>query len=410
MSNSDFIIVTAMKNEGPYILEWIAHHLSIGFGHFIVVTNDCEDGTEEILRALQCKGLVTHAINPRVLTEDVGKWQTAALRFAQFYPAYREAKWILHSDVDEFVHLETPLTQVSDLVERLAPVDAISLTSTPYSSDDRAELRDEPVCDQFSMMSRTPTPDALTAVKTLYRNALPWSPRRNHRPIMRDFSARGLVWKDGSGHELPSGYTDSDNKVIASGGTIDLARLNHYAIRSIESFLVKVDRGDVMDAARLESRFVDYFKGYDSSGVAAPAPLGEAARSILKEFMNDPDLSMLHQRAFDWHRAKAEDILHSGDGYATARAIGLCNPDRANPSEIAAARLPSWVPAHPGAPGSTRQDRVAPKDCKSLDRKRFELCRGPRGAILSRCGSRIYTLYFGRCRQRSQGGYRRRRA
>ena len=62
-----------MKNEGPYILEWIAHHLSVGFGHFLVVTNDCEDGTDEILLALQRRGLVTHAINPRVLTDEVGK-------------------------------------------------------------------------------------------------------------------------------------------------------------------------------------------------------------------------------------------------------------------------------------------------------------------------------------------------
>jgi hypothetical protein len=56
--NQEFVIVTAMKNEGPYILEWVAHHLAIGFGHFIVVTNDCADGTDEILLALQRQGLV----------------------------------------------------------------------------------------------------------------------------------------------------------------------------------------------------------------------------------------------------------------------------------------------------------------------------------------------------------------
>ena len=323
MSNTDFVVVTAMKNEGPYILEWVAHHLSIGFGHFIVVTNDCDDGTDQILLELQRKGLVTHAVNPRVLTEDVGKWQIAALKFAQYYPAYRQAKWILHSDVDEFVHLESPLTQISDLVQQLAPVDAISLTSCPYSGDNRVELRDEPVCDQFGMMSRVPAPDTFTAVKTLYRNALPWSPRRNHRPIMRDFSARGLVWKDGSGHELPPVFTDTDKKAIASGGTINLAHLNHYAIRSIESFLVKIDRGDVMDAARLENRFLDYYRRYDQIGIAAPSPLGSDARLILADFMKDLKLSDLHRAAFAWHRNRAEEILKTGKGFATALALGL---------------------------------------------------------------------------------------
>lgn len=335
--NQEFVIVTAMKNEGPYILEWVAHHLAIGFGHFIVVTNDCADGTDEILLALQRQGLVTHVINPRVLSVEVGKWQIAALKIAQYYPAYRRAKWILHSDVDEFVHLEAPLTQVSDLVERLAPVDAISLTSTPYSGDNRVEMRDEPVCDQFTMMSRIPSQDEFTAIKTLYRNALPWSPRRNHRPIMRDFSALGLVWKDGSGNQLPPSFTDTDRKVIASGGTTDHARLNHYAIRSIESFLVKIDRGDVMDAARLENRFIDYYRGYDTSGMAAPAPLGPAARSVLDGFLKDPELARLHRRSFDWHRAKADEIVATGDGFTTARAIGLCDPERVNPTETAKA-------------------------------------------------------------------------
>ena len=179
-SNSDFIVVTAMKNEGPYILEWVAHHFAIGFGHFIVVTNDCEDGTDEILLALQRRGLVTHAVNPRVLTEDVGKWQIAALKFAQYYPAYRQAKWILHSDVDEFVHLESPLTQISDLVQQLAPVDAISLTSCPYSGDNRVELRDEPVCDQFGMMSRVPAPDTLSQRSALEPAA---EPSPNHEGL-----------------------------------------------------------------------------------------------------------------------------------------------------------------------------------------------------------------------------------
>ena len=38
-----------MKNEGPYILEWLAYHRIVGFEDFLIYTNDCEDGTTEIL-------------------------------------------------------------------------------------------------------------------------------------------------------------------------------------------------------------------------------------------------------------------------------------------------------------------------------------------------------------------------
>ncbi|MGB8813172.1 MAG: glycosyltransferase family 2 protein, partial [Paracoccaceae bacterium] len=38
-------IVTTMKNEGPFILEWIAYHRMIGVDDFLIYTNDCSDGT-----------------------------------------------------------------------------------------------------------------------------------------------------------------------------------------------------------------------------------------------------------------------------------------------------------------------------------------------------------------------------
>ena len=53
-----------MKNEGPFILEWIAYHLAIGVDDFLIYTNDCTDGTDEFLDILQDRGLVQHRINP----------------------------------------------------------------------------------------------------------------------------------------------------------------------------------------------------------------------------------------------------------------------------------------------------------------------------------------------------------
>ena len=57
-------IVTTMKNEGPFILEWLAYHRVIGFDSFLVYTNDCSDGTETFFDLLQEKGYVQHRDNP----------------------------------------------------------------------------------------------------------------------------------------------------------------------------------------------------------------------------------------------------------------------------------------------------------------------------------------------------------
>ena len=36
-------IVSAMRNEGLWLLEWLAYHKAIGFDPIFVATNDCTD-------------------------------------------------------------------------------------------------------------------------------------------------------------------------------------------------------------------------------------------------------------------------------------------------------------------------------------------------------------------------------
>ena len=58
------VVVTSMKNEGCFILEWVAYHLSIGVTHFLVYTNDCDDPTNEVLDRLEALEIVTRRDNP----------------------------------------------------------------------------------------------------------------------------------------------------------------------------------------------------------------------------------------------------------------------------------------------------------------------------------------------------------
>ena len=56
-------VFTTMKNEGPYMLEWVAFHKTLGVDHFVIFTNDCEDGTDDIARRLQELGVASHVPN-----------------------------------------------------------------------------------------------------------------------------------------------------------------------------------------------------------------------------------------------------------------------------------------------------------------------------------------------------------
>jgi len=51
--------VSMMKDEAPYLLEWFAHHMAVGFTDILVYTNDCSDGTDAMLMRLEELGRVT---------------------------------------------------------------------------------------------------------------------------------------------------------------------------------------------------------------------------------------------------------------------------------------------------------------------------------------------------------------
>lgn len=55
--------VSMMKDEAPFLLEWFAHHLAVGFTDILVYTNDCSDGTDEMLIRLEELGLGHHRRN-----------------------------------------------------------------------------------------------------------------------------------------------------------------------------------------------------------------------------------------------------------------------------------------------------------------------------------------------------------
>jgi len=40
-----YLMITSMRNEAPYILEWLAYHRSIGVDGFLIYSNDCDDAT-----------------------------------------------------------------------------------------------------------------------------------------------------------------------------------------------------------------------------------------------------------------------------------------------------------------------------------------------------------------------------
>ena len=55
--------ILCVRNEGAFLLDWLAHHQSCGIDHVVALSNDCADGTDTLLDRLAELGHVTHIRN-----------------------------------------------------------------------------------------------------------------------------------------------------------------------------------------------------------------------------------------------------------------------------------------------------------------------------------------------------------
>ena len=56
------LAVALLRNEAPFIVEWVAHMRGIGVTDLLVNTNDCDDGTDALLAVLAKHGILHRII------------------------------------------------------------------------------------------------------------------------------------------------------------------------------------------------------------------------------------------------------------------------------------------------------------------------------------------------------------
>ena len=95
--------ITCQRDDGAYLVEWLAHHLAAGFDRMLVLSHDCSDGSDDVLQALSADPRIAHLpFEPR--GKKSVQWQ--ALKLARQHPWVDAADWVLFFDCDEFICLQ----------------------------------------------------------------------------------------------------------------------------------------------------------------------------------------------------------------------------------------------------------------------------------------------------------------
>jgi Glycosyl transferase family 2 len=93
-------LVATVRNEGPFLLEWIAYYRAIGLSDIYIYTNDNTDGSTELLAELARHGIIRLILNH---TDQIIMAQIKAYEHSLFLlPELRQYQFVFYLDADEF--------------------------------------------------------------------------------------------------------------------------------------------------------------------------------------------------------------------------------------------------------------------------------------------------------------------
>ena len=340
-------VVTCLRDEGPYLAEWVAHLRAIGVTRVLAFTNDCRDGTEALVAALAPTGVV-HVPQGDILGDGpTPQWR--AMAAAWDHPACAEAEWLLHLDPDEYVALNGVET-LGGLLAGMPGAQAVALPWRLFGCDGRLEAGEGVTPERFAHAA--PPGLAFPALggffKTIFRRGGPFTGFGIHRPRQSGLPA----FFDDTGARDDALAAAEKRILLWRGGSAPEGRrvqLNHYSVRSVHEFLVKRGRGlpnHVGKAIDLEYWVERNFNDMRCDMIAPQMPAMAAELSRLRALSGVAEAEAASRA---WHRAELARVLATPEGARLCGRLVLAASSRVPAPPLGRALLSLYARAQGGA-------------------------------------------------------------
>lgn len=240
-------ICAVVKDEAPYLEEWLEYHLIKGVEHFYIYDNGSTDNTHWILNRYQELGLVT--------------WETMThvpIQFKAYQKCIDEHKkdtlWCAFIDIDEFIATKTGT--IPEFLNALPPeTSALAIHWVLFGSSFQAKKHSGYVIERFFMRAKEPN----RHVKSIVKLAETHSPNKNPHCFVVDFKVRNEMLVT-----LPSQYATFDSP------TAEMIWINHYHTKSYVEY---IDRKILYPtsktgAPRSKDEITQMFREHDKNEIA----------------------------------------------------------------------------------------------------------------------------------------------
>lgn len=243
-------VVAIVKNEGPYIKEWINYHRLVGVEKFYIYDNESTDDTRDILKPYIDSGVVSYKYFPGK-TKQLDAYAHCIKKYR------RKTKWLAPIDLDEFI---VPVTQnsipdvINDIVGDAPDISQILVGWVVYGSNGHKVKPDGLVLENYTRH------ELISANKFWHKVIL--NPRKVYavhihscavsgKTVTEDLSEVSVLTDDI--FTVPESFEINRSKI----------KINHYAVKSYEEFLIKKYRGDAGRGRTSQIKHDSYFTNYD---------------------------------------------------------------------------------------------------------------------------------------------------
>lgn len=330
------LAILTVRNEGAFLLEWLAHHRAVGFSDFLVFSNNCTDGTDTMLDRLAALGWLTHARNDGPY--DQGGIQFTALKQAAKLQQVKAADWILPIDIDEFVNIHVGDGTLAALQAALPEATAITLTWRLFGNNGQVRYTDQPVTETFDRSAPEVIywPWRAAMFKTLYKNDGIYRKPGVHRPRSPDPNKLDEVrWFDGHGRPLLGDHFKTRRLYSDYGRpNYGLAQINHYPLGAMESYVLKADRGRAVHSDHILG--LDYWveRNFNIDLDDSIRRYDTTRDGYLTELRADTELSDLHETAVAWRKTRFDALLQEDTYRGLFGRLLMAPPSRPVPAKV----------------------------------------------------------------------------
>lgn len=213
-------VAAIMKNEKPYLKEWIEYHLLQGVEHFYLCDNESSDGTKEYLEPYIKKGIITYIEMP-----GVNKQLVCYDKVVKEHK--KETKWLAFIDLDEYM-VPIKAKNMKQFLKEFDDVDEVSLHWLNYGDSGAIKRPDGLVTEFFTAHGK----------------------KLNHtvKSIVRPKAVTDFNYFGANHYVRVKGKSVNENHhpvdyMLGFYPSAEKARINHYILKTYAEFLYKKSRG-----------------------------------------------------------------------------------------------------------------------------------------------------------------------